>query len=284
MSRLVRAALALYVAHLLTYLRSRTAVYWTLAFPLFFLLIFGFAFGRGRPEVFNVLMPGLFTITVISGSLFGVSLRMVTERENGVLRRHRLTPVQPLSIVLAHGAMGLTTLLASLLLQAIVARFLFGFRIAGSIPALLMVLVLGGLAMIPIGMVVGSVARDSKVAPAMTNFLFFPLMFLSGAAIPFSLLPEWLQRVGRLLPTTYLVVSLQGVIVRGVGVLNLGVPVIMLLATAAIGVGVNGLLFRWESTEPVRVKRLLLALGVLALIYGTAFAAGPALHISEPLK
>src|SRR5216117_3616920 len=104
MSRLLRATLALYVAHLLTYLRSRTAVYWTLAFPLFFLLIFGFAFGRGRPEVFNVLMPG-----------------------------------QPLSIVLAHGAMRLTTLLASLFVQAIVARFLFGFRITGTIPALVMV-------------------------------------------------------------------------------------------------------------------------------------------------
>lgn len=281
MKRMLRATAALYVGHLLTYRRSRTAIYWTLAFPLFFLFIFGLVFGRGRAHDFDALMPGLLTITVISGSMFGVSLRMVTERESGILRRHRLTPVHPLSIVLAHGATGLTTLLLSVVVQATVARIAFGFTTAGSWVALVLVVVLGGLAMIPIGLVVGSVARDSKVAPAMTNFLFFPLMFLSGAAIPFAFLPEWLQRIARLMPTTYLVESLQGVIVRGVGVWDLGLPAVMLLLTAVIGISVNGLLFRWEGTEPVRVKRLLVAVVVLGLIYGAAFAVEPTLHISQ---
>jgi ABC-2 type transport system permease protein len=280
MTRVMRATWALYMGHLITFTRSRTAAYWTLGFPLFFLLIFGVAFGRGQGD-FNLLMPGLLTITVISGSLFGVSLRMVTERETGILRRHRLTPVHAISVVLAHGAMAFTTLAASLLVQAIVARLVFGFRIAGSIGALMMVIVLGGMALIPFGLIVGSVARDSKVAPAMTNFLFFPLMFLSGAAIPFPYLPEWLQRVARLVPTTYLVEALQGVIVRGVGALELGAPVIMLLLTAVIGVSVNGLLFRWESNEPVRYRRLLLAVVALGLIYGAAFAVEPTLHIAR---
>jgi ABC-2 type transport system permease protein len=281
MNRILRATAALYVGHLLTYRRSRTAIYWTLAFPLFFLMIFGLVFGRGRPSDFNALMPGLLTITIISGSLFGVSLRMVTERESGVLRRYRLTPVHPLSVVLAHGATGLTTLLLSVLVQGAVALIVFKFRVAGSLPTLALVIVLGGLAMIPIGLVVGSVARDSKVAPAMTNFLFFPLMFLSGAAIPFPFLPDWLQRVARLLPTTYLVESLQGVIIRGLGVLSLGLPAVILLLTAAIGITVNGLLFRWEGTEPVRVKRLLLAIVALVVVYGAGYLIEPTLHIAE---
>src|SRR5438093_9710318 len=146
MSRLVRSTLALYVAHLLTFMRSRTAVYWTLAFPLFFLLIFGFAFGRGRPEVFNALMPGLFTITVISGSLFGVSLRMVTERETGVLRRHRVTPVPAVAVILSHGATALVVLACSVTLQAVVARLVFRIGVAGSATTLVIVLLLGGLA------------------------------------------------------------------------------------------------------------------------------------------
>ena len=280
---LLRASWALYLGHLITFTRSRTAAYWTLGFPLFFLMIFGVAFGRGRPEQFNLLMPGLITITVISGSLFGVSLRMVTERETGVLRRHRLTPVHALSIVLAHGAMAFTTLAGSVIVQGSVARLVFGFRIAGSIGAFAMVIVLGGMALIPFGLIVGSVARDSKVAPAMTNFLFFPLMFLSGAAIPFPFLPEWLQRVALLVPSTYLVDALQGVIVRGVSAFELGAPVLMLLLTAVIGLSVNGLLFRWESNEPVRFKRLLVAVVALGLVYGAAFAVEPTLHIAQKL-
>lgn len=280
MSPLFQSMRALYVAHLLTFQRSRTAIYWSLAFPLFFLMIFGLAFGRHAND-FDQLMPGLFTITLISGSMFGVSLRMVTERENGILRRHRLTPVSPFAIVFAHGAMAITTLGLSLLVQGIVAHLVFHFTMVGSLLSLAIVLLLGGLALVPIGLVVGSVARDSKVAPAMTNFLFFPLMFLSGAAIPFAFLPPWMQRIARLVPTTYIVESLQGVIVRGVSAFHLGVPVIMLLLTSVIGVTVNGLLFRWESTDPVRLKRLGLAVVFLGLIYGAAFVFGPALHIAQ---
>jgi ABC-2 type transport system permease protein len=282
-SRLVRSAFALYIGHLLGYLRSRTAIYWTLAFPLFFLVIFGFAFGRGRLN-FDQLMPGLLAITVVSGSLFGVALRMVTERETGILRRHRLTPVHPVAIVLAHGGVALTTLAGALLVQSTVAAMLFGFSSKGSIASLIAVLFMGALAIVPIGLVVGSVARDSRVAPAMTNFLFFPLMFLSGAAIPFAFLPDWMQRLGRLVPSTYLVDSLQGVIVRGVGFLHLGTSLLMLAITAVVGITVNGLLFRWEGTDPVRKGRLLAALGVLAVIYVASYFVGPALHISERIR
>src|SRR5262245_37828231 len=164
MMRLLRSSASLYMGHLLGYLRSRTAIYWTLAFPLFFMLIFGFAFGRGR-IAFNELMPGLLAITVISGSLFGVALRMVTERETGILRRHHLTPVHPVAVVLAHGAMAITTLAAALIAQSIVAVLLFGFSSKGSIASLAAVLLMGGLAIVPIGLLVGSVARDTRTAP-----------------------------------------------------------------------------------------------------------------------
>ena len=283
MMAILRATAALYRGHLITFMRSRTAVYWSLAFPLVFLLIFGSVFGRGDPEQLDILMPGLLTITVISGSLFGVAIRMVTERETGILRRQRLTPLHPLSIVMAHGAMSLTMLLGSVAVQTLVARLMFGFTAKGSVFSLLIVVALGGLALIPFGLVVGSIARDSKVAPAMTNFLFFPLMFLSGATIPFPLLPEWLQRVARLIPTTYLVEALQGVIIRGVNVFNLGAPVIMLLLTAVIGVSINGLLFRWESDEPVKGRRLLISMAVMGAVYGTAYFVAPTLHIASKL-
>jgi ABC-2 type transport system permease protein len=174
----------------------------------------------------------------------------------------------------------MTTLGLSVLIQAGVAAAAFGFAVKGSLGALAIVLFFGGLALIPIGLLVGSVARDSKVAPAMTNFLFFPLMFLSGAAIPFPLLPRWMQELAHLVPTTYLVESLQGVIIRGVGVLSLGIPMAMLLLTAIIGVSANGLLFRWESDEPVRGRRLLVAMLVLAILYVAAYIVSPSLHIA----
>src|SRR5207249_4600385 len=153
----LRSFLALYRGHLLAYRRARTAIYWSLAFPLFFLLMFGFVFGRGNPEDTRFVMPGLFTITIISGSGFGIATRVVTERETGILRRQRVTPVSGVAVVLAHAATALTTLMLSLALQLVVARALFKFHIVGSWPAFVPVLLLAGAALIPIGLIVGSV-------------------------------------------------------------------------------------------------------------------------------
>ena len=71
----------------------------------------------------------------------------------------------------------------------------------------------------PMGLLVGSTARDIRTAPAIANLLFFPMMFLSGSALPFAFLPDWVQRFARLLPTTYLVDATPSVIVRGEGLL-----------------------------------------------------------------
>jgi len=280
--RPVRAFGALLAAHLLSFLRSKAAFYWTLAFPLFFLFMFGFVFGRGSAEAASFLMPGLFTITLLSGSFFGVAMRMVTERETGVLRRLWVTPVHPVVVVSAHGATALVTLMLSLVLQGVIARLVFKITVAGSWVALGVVLVAGALALIPIGLITGSVARDSRSAPAIANSLFFPLMFLSGSAIPFAFLPGWMQKVARLIPTTYLLEALQGVMVRGEGLKRIAGPVAVLLLTSLLGVGLNGLLFRWESTEPVRKGRLAIALAGLGALYAGAYFLAPALRMSKP--
>jgi len=268
-------------AHVLMFLRSRAALVWTLAFPQFFLFMFEFAFSGGTPRGATYLMPGLFTITLISGSFFGVALRMVTERETGVLRRHRVTPVPAVAVILSHGATALVVLACSVTLQAVVARLVFRIGVAGSAITLVIVLLLGGLALVPIGMIAGSIARDTRAAPAITNFLFFPMMFLSGAAIPFPFLPAWMQRLARLVPTTYLVESLQGVMVRGQGLGRLRGPLLVLALMAAIGIGLNGLLFRWESTEPVRRGRVTLALSALLLVCWGAYFLAPPLEMSQ---
>jgi ABC-2 type transport system permease protein len=279
--RTLRAFLALYRGHLLSYQRTRTAIYWSLAFPVFFLLMFGFVFGRGNPEDTRFVMPGLFTITIISGSMFGIAMRVVSERETGILRRHRVTPVSPVAVVTAHGATALTTLAMSFVIQLIVAGLLFHFQPKGPVWAFVLVFLLGGAALIPIGLIVGSVARDSRSAPAIANFLFFPLMFLSGSAIPFTMLPAWMQGVGRLLPTTYINESLQAVVVRGEGLSKVAVPLVVLALTALIGIALNGLLFRWESTDPVRKDRVLIAVGGLALLYVGAWLFAPALGMTS---
>ena len=272
---------ALSKSYLIEETRSKTAIFWTLAFPLFFLIGFSIIFGESEPQRVTYILPGLLTITVISSTFFGIAMIMVTKREVGVFRRYLVTPVSALVVVMAHAIVALVNLAASLTLQLIVAKLAFKITVAGSILELLIVCSITALAFIPLGLIVGSVARDSRTAPAISNLLFFPMMFLSGAALPFFLLPDWIKSIARLLPATYAVEVLQGVIVRGDNLLAIAQPLFVLVLSGVVGFAMNGLLFRWESTAPVSIKRVGMAAGGLTAVYLLALIIVPSFKMAQ---
>lgn len=266
-------------AYLLQSFRSRTAMFWTLVFPLLWLFLFGFIFYRGRSA--SLFMPMLFTITVISSAFFGVSYLLVNERETGILRRYRVTPVTAVTVVTANGLRAMVTMLLSLALQAAVGWLVFGFSIRGSYLLTVLGVILGAAAFVPLGLITGSISQDMRTAPAINNLLFFPLVFASGAAFPFWMLPGWVQTVGRMMPSSYLVELLQGVILRREGLLDLWGPILVLVITGLAGAFVNAWLFRWESSQPLDRRRLFLAVGGLLLLFVIAAFAAPEFGMSR---
>ena len=141
---------------------------------------------------------------------------------------------------------------------------------AGSWLALIGVFLCGAIALVPMGMLVGSTARDIRTAPAIANLLFFPMMFLSGSAMPFAMLPDGVKRFARLLPTTYLNDTYSSVIVRGEGLLDAVRLLAVLLAVGIVGVILTSMLFRWEGTEPIPRR----ALATIALAFAPPWRVG----------
>lgn len=279
MSRPLRGLGPLTRAYLLQSFRSRTAILWNLVFPMVWLFLFGFVFYRDDP---SLMMPGLFTITLISGAFFGVSYLMVSEREAGILRLYRVTPVSALTVVLANAIRAMVVLSISIGAQASVGWLVFRYEVAGSLALTFFIMLLGGAAFIPLGMFVGSVAQDMRTAPAISNLIFFPLVFGSGAALPAFMLPDWLQSVMRMIPSSYLVEALQGVMLRGHGLVELAGPITVLLLTVVVGAWVNSKLFRWETSEPLNKRAMLTAVVVLTLLYAVAAMLAPDFEMIRP--
>ena len=117
----IRSVLALVGAQLIEIRRSKTALFWMMAFPLGFLFLFGFVMARGDARVMAVLMPGLLTTTLMSGGLFGVALPLVQQREIGLLRRLRVTPVAAAAVAIAHGITAVMTGFLSLVILLVLA-------------------------------------------------------------------------------------------------------------------------------------------------------------------
>ena len=278
----VRSSLALAKSYLIENSRSRAALFWTLAFPQLFLFVFGFIFADGEPQKVAYMMPGLLTLTTITSAFFGYSMRLVAERERGALRRLRVTPTPAGAVVAGHMVHAMVNLSVALLFQLALAWLIFRFPIQGSFGNLLLMLLAGELAFVPLGLFVGCIARDTRSAPALTNLIVFPQMFLSGSAMPFFLLPAWVQQLGRLLPATYLNEGLQRVMLAGLPTVALAGPIAVLLLFGAIGLVLNSLLFRWESTDPLPLRRLAVGLALLALALGAVALWGPDLSMASP--
>jgi ABC-2 type transport system permease protein len=261
--------------------RSRTALFFTLVFPQIFLLVFAYVFAGGEPQRVAYLLPGVLTMTILSLSFFGYSMHLVAERERGALRRLRVTPAGAAAVVGGQFVHALGALAVALAVQLTIAALLFRPPFTGSAVAVAAALAVGSFAFVALGLFVGCVSRDTRSAPALTNLIFFPMLFLSGSAVPFFALPEWVQRLGRLLPATYLNEALQRAMIQGRPLAGLAGPAAALLAYAAAGLFLNALLFRWESTDRVGARRLLLGLAVLAAVVAGVALFGPELTMAK---
>lgn len=253
-------------AYLLQTLRSKSSLIWTLAFPQVWLFLFALIY-RDVPGGVSDRLPGLLTITAFSGSFFGVAYTLVAEREQGILRRLWVTPASAATVVAANSVRSLTTVTVSLMLQGLVAWLVLDVDFGAPLLVVAVVLAFGVWAFVPLGLIMGSAAKDMRSAPAIGNLIFFPLIFLSGAALPVQMLPAWLQSFGRMLPTTYLVEALDGVMVQRESLAQQAAPLAVLLLSGVVSFGLSSLLFRWESTQPLSAKRLAAALGGLVLLY-----------------
>jgi ABC-2 type transport system permease protein len=155
----------------------------------------------------------------------------------------------------------------SLIVQGVVAWLVLDVDFGAPLWRIAVLLAFGVWAFVPLGLIMGSSAKDMRSAPAIGNLIFFPMIFLSGAALPTEMLPGWLQAFGRMLPTTYLVQALDGVMVQGEGLAQQAAPLAVLVASGVVAFGFNNLLFRWESTQPIGARRVAAAIGGLAVLY-----------------
>jgi ABC-2 type transport system permease protein len=229
--------------------RDRQALFWSYLFPLFFLFLFATIFGRGNPKAVTNLMPGMLSISAMAAGFFGLSIGLVSLRERGMLRRYKLAPIHPWLIMSSQLVSNFVVAISALLLQLALARMIYHIEIKGSFSDLLIMLSVGALAFLSLGFIIAGVAESTKVALVMANVLFYPLMFLGGAALPVQMLSPALRKVSRLLPSNFMVEGLGQIMVDGVGLGSVIVHLAVLAVTFAVALFIAAKLFRWEASE-----------------------------------
>jgi ABC-2 type transport system permease protein len=254
--------------------RDRQTLFWSYVFPLFFLFLFCSIFARGRAEAVGGLMPGLLTISTMGAGFFGLSIGLVTARERGILRRYRLAPIHPWLIITSALVSNFLITVSSLLFQLAVAKVVYGLTIVGSWWTFVIMVSVGVLAFLSLGFVIAAVAENTKVAPVMGNILFFPLMFLGGAAIPMAFLPPTIRKIGEMLPSSYMVNGLTRIVVNGEELGAVVRNLVVLAATAVVALILASKLFRWESGERLPLAKKAWAAAIILVFVVAALWTG----------
>ena len=187
----------------------------------------------------------LSTIAICASGLMGLPLVVSEYRNRKILKRFKVTPVRPIMILLVEVAIYTIYSLVSLVLIYLVAFLLFDFRMIGSFIQFFLSFILVMLSMFSIGMMVGGIAPNIKIAGTVASILYFPMLVFSGAILPYEIMPTALQKFSDFLPLTQGIKLLKGAAL-GLTIDNILFPVILMVAIIIICTVISLKFFKWE--------------------------------------
>lgn len=231
-------------------LREPFAVFFALVFPLILVLMFGAAFGNypASPgfRVADVAVPSTIVLVGAYLGFMGIPIVFAEYREMGVLRHFRVTPLRMATLIAAHIVAELMLLAAATALVIIVTASVFGLRFGGNVFGFFAVLMLCVFALFAVGFALAGQVSSSRAAQGLGSIVYFPLLFTSGAAVPRSQFPSWLQDATEWLPLTRVVETLEdswiGAPVDGQFITSL----VIFGVVALLSIALTRRTFRWE--------------------------------------
>jgi ABC-type polysaccharide/polyol phosphate export permease len=255
--------------------RNKMALIYSYLFPLIFLLAFWVLYRyESVPLVRHI--GELLTVSVLGGACFGLPTTMVSERERGVWRRYRLTPVSTAMLVASTVAARYFILITAGLLQLALAMAVGMPRPQHPLD-LFIVFTFVSFAFIGLGLVMAMMADNVPAVQALGQCIFLPMLIIGGIAVPLASLPEWAQHLSAFFPGRYAVAAFQACVV-GDGLGAAGFEVLALVIIGAGGCLAGARMFRWDAEQhfAARSGKAWVAVALLswAVVGGMAEATG----------
>ncbi len=198
--------------------RNPAAAFFTIIFPLMFLVIFNLIFGSQEVtdengNTYNLstfYVPGIMVFAVVGATYTNVAMGIAFARDGGLLKRMRGTPLPSWSYL---AGKILHSVLLTMLLVIIVASagwLAFGVDLPTSkLPAVLLTLAIAAATFCTLGLAVTSIIPNADAAPAIVNASILPLLFISDVFIPLDDAPVWLTTLADVFPVRHMALAMH---------------------------------------------------------------------------
>ncbi len=205
-----------------------------------------------RPEVlFN---PELDTSTVMVPSLIGLillfvgtvitSLGVVREREQGTLEQLAVMPLRPLDVTVGKIAPYFLIALVDLVVVTVAGLLLFDVPFEGSVLTFAAFGLVFLFVVLGLGVAISTVSKSQGEAIQLAIMLLLPQIMLSGMIFPLDSMAAGVSWIGYLLPLTWFIVGMRGVLLKGSEAAALAMPLGILVLMALVVFGVALVRFR----------------------------------------
>ncbi len=247
----MRGLTKLILVEIKLYLREPAATFFTIVFAPMLILLFGTIYGNkpnpffGGKGMVDVSVPSYVALIIVSVGFMGIPIATAANREAGVLRRFRMTPLRPTAYILANivGYYLMTTV--GVLILAAAGRFVYGMKFQGSVFSAWAGFTLGALAFFALGYLIAGISPTARVAQAVGMIAAFPMMFLSGSTIPREIFPQSVKTASSFIPLTHVVTLMRGLWAGESWGRHL-TEVAVLGGVLLLGVILSAKSFRWE--------------------------------------
>jgi ABC-2 type transport system permease protein len=200
------------------FFREKQAVVFVFSMPAILLVLLGSIF-RGEALSHGVSVGELFAAGLIGGGIMSTSFQylgiaIATERDRGLLKRLRGTPMPGTAYFIGKTGLVLVSTVAETVILVVVGMLVDHLHLpasAGRWWTLVWVFALGTIACALLGIAASSIPRSARSATAVITLPFTVLQFISGVYVPFTFVPPWLRAVAAFFPLKWICQGLRSV-------------------------------------------------------------------------
>lgn len=257
-------------------LRNKQALIMAYCVPILGVIAFGAYFRSSMPlrnEIAQVL-----TICIMGGACFGLPTSLVTERESGVWRRYRMTPIWNGWLIISTLLARYLIVMTSGLLQIALAMTFYNMPSPLHPFQMFVAFTISSFAFLGMGLVIAMIVSSPLAVQGVGQMIFLPMLVIGGVGVPLVALPTWTHFVAMYMPGVYSVQAMTACMYafKKDGPSGLETVYYHLFALLVIGAfsffcGIK--LFRWEPGQKLRASAWLWALLAVVPWFAVGFAA-----------
>lgn len=201
----------------LMFCKNYVSAFFLLLFPSVMLVTFGSIYGNKPMDIYgghgsiDMFVPSYSGMVIAVTGLMSIPLSVCDYREKGVFKRYYATPIKPAYVIYSQMIINTLMTILGMLIVVIVSKFFYHVKITENLLQCFLIFFLSMMAIFPIGFFIGGIAPNVKSVSAISYFIYFPMLFLTGSTIPYEILSPSVQHFAQFLPLSYTVSAMKSV-------------------------------------------------------------------------